>query len=778
MEKFGFGQPVPRTEDPRLLTGRGLYVDDVRMPAMTHAVFVRSPHAHARVRALRTERAATAPGVLLVLTAADVEAEGLGHIPVQVAPRPKPGTTSILPTRPLLAGDRVRHVGDALACIVAETAEAARDAAEWVEVDYAPLPAVTDTATATDPGRPLVWDEAPRNIAFEHVAGDVAKVDAAFARAAHVTRVRIVNNRVSANPMETRGAIGVWDAAEDRYLLHAPLQGPHRTRQQLAQDILKIAENRIRIICRDFGGSFGMKGGNMYAEYPLLLLASRRIGGRPVKWIADRSESLMSDAHARDNVSTAELALDADGRFLALRVATLASVGAYVANLGAFVPVTGLGMLAGVYTTPAITVAVTGVLTNNNSTCPYRGAGRPEAIYVIERVVDQAARELGLDPSELRRRNCIPPEAMPFKTGLIFTYDSGEFAANMARAKTIADWDGFPARRTEARERGRLRGIGIANYIERCAGQTDDRAQIRFDPSGHITLIVGSMSNGQGHETVFPQMVAAAFGVPMNAIRFVQGDTDIVSFGRGTGGSRSMTLIGNAIANAVAKMVAKAGRIAAHRLEAAPEDIVYDAGRFTVAGTDRAIAITEIARAAYRPDLLPGDMEPGLDEAGTFVTGPPSFPNGCHIVEVEIDPETGRIEIVRYAAVDDVGRVVNPLLLHGQVHGGIAQGVGQALMETVAYDPASGQLLSGSFMDYAMPRADDFCPITIETNEVPCRTNPLGLKGAGEAGTVGALPAVVHAVIDALAPLGITAIDMPVTAETVWRAIAAAERAA
>ena len=775
VEKFGFGQPVKRTEDPRLLTGRGTYVEDIDLVGQSYAVFVRSPHAHARIKSIDTAEAAAMPGVCAIYTAAEVDADGLGEIPVMFSPKPKSGTKVFLPTRPLLCRDRVRMVGDPVSMVVAETVAAAKDAAERVVVTYEPLPAVTATGEAAKPGAFAIWDEAPRNIAFEFEQGDRAKVDAAFARAAHVTRLALVNNRVTANSMEMRGALGAYDAGARRYTLYAPVQGPHRTRSQIASAILKLDEWDVRVISNDIGGSFGMKGGNMYNEYPLVLWAARKLD-RPVKWICERSEALATDAHARDHVTEAELALDDKGEFLAVRVSTLASLGAYCANQGAFVPITGLGMLACVYRTPAIFAEVTGVLTNTSPTCPYRGAGRPEAIYVIERLVDKAARELRIDPADLRRRNCIAPDSMPFKTGLVFTYDSGEFAKNMDRALELADRKGFARRRAAAQARGRLRGFGIANYIERCAGTGDERAEIRIGATGAVTLIAGTMSNGQGHETVFPHMVSRALGVPVAKIRFLQGDTDVVSFGFGTGGSRSMTLGGNALALAVEKIVEKGKKIAAHLLEAADSDIEFTPGRFTVTGTDRVVTLTEVARAAYAPERLPKGLDPGLAEAGVFVPSSQTFPNGCHVAEIEIDPETGAIEISNYAAVDDVGYVVNPLLMEGQVHGGIVQGVGQALMETVTYDPDSGQLLSGSFMDYAMPRADTVCSFAVDYNEVPCRTNPLGLKGAGEAGTVGALPAIVHAILDALAPLGVTTIDMPVTPERLFRAIAAARR--
>ncbi|MGE0653630.1 MAG: xanthine dehydrogenase family protein molybdopterin-binding subunit, partial [Alphaproteobacteria bacterium] len=560
----------------------------------------------------------------------------------------------------------------------------------------------------------------------------------------------------------------------DRYVLYTTMQGPHGLRRQLAQRILNIPENSLRVVCNDVGGAFGIKGRTMYREYGLVLWAAREVG-RPVKWVADRTESFLGDYHGRDHLSVAELALDRAGNFLALRVSTFAAMGAYLSNVGPSVPASSSAMVVGTYRTPAIAVTVTGVFTNANPTSAYRGAGRPEACYVIERVVDTAAREMGIDPAELRRRNLIAPEAMPYRLPLGGAYDSGEFARNLDQALATADWTGFETRRAAARAQGNLRGIGISSYVERCAGMGDERIELHFDPSGSLSLVVGSMSNGQGHETTFAQMVAAAFGLPIESIRYVQGDTDKVYYGVGTGGSRTALLAGTSVMNGIEKVVAKGRRIAAHMMEAAEADVEFAAGRFTVAGTDRSVTITEVARIAWQANRLPPGMEPGLREAGTFAPSAPTYPNGCHVCEVEIDPATGQTRIVGYTVVDDVGHVINPLLLEGQIHGGIAQGVGQALMEEVRYDPESGQLLTASFMDYCMPRADDLCDFSTAYHEVPCRTNPLGIKGAGEAGTIGALPAVINAVIDALWPIGVRSIDMPATPEAVWRAIRSAE---
>ncbi|HEU5320535.1 MAG TPA: molybdopterin cofactor-binding domain-containing protein, partial [Methylomirabilota bacterium] len=586
-------------------------------------------------------------------------------------------------------------------------------------------------------------------------------------------RRRYVITRVHAQFMEPRGVLGVWDQGEGKWTLHADVQYPHRTRNALATRIFKVPETAIRVVAGDVGGAFGAKGWQ-YAEHRLVLWAARRLG-RPVKWVCARHEAVMADEHARDNVTEAELALDADGRFLGLRVRTLANVGAYVSSdrnlLATFANV---GTLVGVYTIPAAHVHVTCVLSHSNPTAPYRGAGRPEATYVIERLIDDAARELGRDPAALRRRNLVPAEAMPYRTPLGPTYDCGDFARGMEQALELADYAGFAARRRAARGRGRLRGLGIANAIERAGAPAPEYAEIRFDPSGGATVLMGTKNQGQGHETTFKQILHERLGLDPRGVRFVDGDTDRVAFGMGTMGSRSTTIGGTALWLAAGKVIAKGARIAAHLLEAAEPDVRFADGRFTVAGTDRGLSLAEVARAAFQPARLPAGVEPGLYESGTFSPAADTYPNGCHVCEVEVDPDTGAVALVAYVLVDDVGTVVNPLTLEGQVHGGVAQGVGQALMEQVAYDPDSGQLLTASFMDYAMPRADTLCDIVIESNPVPTALNPLGAKGAGEAGTVGALPAVMNAVLDALAPAGVRHLDMPATSERVWRALRAA----
>ncbi|HEV8474052.1 MAG TPA: xanthine dehydrogenase family protein molybdopterin-binding subunit [Methylomirabilota bacterium] len=772
MGEFGVGQPVKRFEDGRLLRGQGRFHEDVNLPGQAHAVIVRSTHAHARIRSIDRTAAQRAPGVLAVFTGADV-AE-LGTMKMTLKRKRPDGSPMFAPPHHGLTRDRVRYVGDPVAMVVAETLAQAEDAAERVAIDYEPLPAVTSTAVAI--GSPAVWDECPDNVSNVHEVGDRAKTDAAFAAAPRVVRRRYVITRVHAQYMEPRGALGAWDPGEQRWTLHADVQYPHRVRNALATNILKVPEHQIRVVVGDVGGAFGTKGWQ-YPEHRLVLWAARRLG-RPVKWRCERREAIPADEHARDNVSDAELALDADGRFLGLRVRTLANVGAYVSSdrnlLATF---SNVATLVGVYTFPVAHVQVTSVLTNTNSTAPYRGAGRPESTYVIERLIDDAARELGADPVELRRRNVIPSAAMPYRTALGITYDCGDFAAQMESALKLADVPGFPARREAARRRGRLRGLGIANAIERAAGPQPEFAEIRFAPSGTATVFMGTKNQGQGHETTFKQIVHERLGLDPGDVRYIDGDTDRVAFGMGTMGSRSTVIGGTALWTAADKIVAKGRKIAARLLEAAEADVTFADGAFSVVGTDRAVALKDVARAAFQPASLPPGVEPGLYETGTFSPPSDTWPNGCHVCEVEIDPETGDVELVAYAIVDDVGTVINPLTLKGQIHGGVAQGVGQALMEQVVYDQESGQLLTGSFMDYAMPRAGTVPSIIIESRPVPTKLNPLGAKGAGEAGTVGALPVVMNAVLDALAPLGVRALDMPASPERVWRAIQDTRRA-
>jgi carbon-monoxide dehydrogenase large subunit len=774
MGEFGVGQSVTRFEDPRLLRGGGRFINDVNLPGQAHAVLVRSTHAHARIRAVDPAGARRAPGVVAVFTGADLAQDKLGTMRMTLNRKRPDGSPMFASPHRGLSQDRARYVGDPIALVVAETQGQAEDAADLVRVDYEPLPSVTSTAEAI--GGAPVWDECPDNISNVFEAGDRAAADAALASAHRVVRRRYVISRVHAQYMEPRGALGVYDPAEDRYTLYADVQYPHRVRNALATNIFKVPEHQIRVIAGDVGGGFGTKGWQ-YPEHRLMLWAARRLG-RPVKWSCDRRDAIPADEHARDNVTEAELGLDAEGRFVGLRVRTLANVGAYVSSdrnlLATF---SNVFTLVGVYAFPAAHVHVTCVMTNTNSTAPYRGAGRPEATYVIERLIDDAARELGLDRLELRRQNVIPASAMPYRTALGMSYDCGDFARNMDDAVKLGDVAGFAARREEARARGRLRGLAIVNAIERAASPGPEFAEIRFAPSGSATLFMGTKNQGQGHETTFKQILHEKLGLDPREVRFIDGDTERVGFGMGSMGSRSTVIGGTAVCVAADKVVSKGRKIAAKLMEAAEADIVFADGRFAVAGTDRGLTIKEVARAAFQPGQLPAGVEPGLYETGTFSPKQDTWPNGCHVCEVEIDPDTGAVELVRYVVVDDVGTVINPLTLKGQIHGGVAQGVGQALMEQVVYDRESGQLLTASFLDYAMPRADTLPDMAIASNPVPTTLNPLGAKGAGEAGTVGALPAVMNAVMDALAPLGVRDLDMPATGDRVWRAIHGARAA-
>ena len=772
MGEFALGQAVPRFEDPRLLRGGGRYVDDMVLPRMAYGCVLRSPYAHAHIRTIDTTAAKAAPGVLAVLTGADWEASGWGDLPVPGGLRLREGSPAFRPRFPALVKDRVRWVGDYVAFVVAETRHQAEDAAELIAVDYEPLPANVSTAGAVEPAAPLVWDEAPGNVAFFHTEGDAAKTEAAIASAAHVVRRRLVVNRVTAAAMEPRGAIGDYNPAADHYTLYTTLQRVHSYRAELATGILKVPESHVRVVAGDIGGSFGMKSA-IYNEVPLVLLASKLVG-RPVKWTSTRSEAFLGDAQARDNVSDAELALDAEGRFVGFRVRTISAVGAYP-QTGSNAFVANLGTLAGVYRTPAVRAEVTAVYTNTNPVRPYRGNGRPEFGYIIERMVDFAADELGIDPVELRRRNLIPPEAMPFKSGLTFTYDCGEFEKTLDIALRLAAAAGFEQRRTEARARGRLRGLGIANTIERAAAGGFEAAEIRFDRSGTVTLVSGSITQGQGHETVYKQLLCDRLGIDPGRVNYIQGDTDKVANGEGTGGSRSAALGGSAVYLATEKIVTKATRLAAHLLGAEADDVKFEDGLFTAPRVNRALSVAEVAAELFNPPSLPDGEEPGLIASAAFAAKQQNFPNGTHVCELEIDPDTGNVEILRYSVVDDVGTVMNPLLLEGQICGGIVQAVGQLLMEDIRFDPESGQMLTGSFMDYAMPRAGDLCAFALDDHPVPTKTNPLGVKGAGEAGAVGAMPAVANALVDALSPLGIRHIEMPATPERLWRAIRAAE---
>ncbi|HUK60022.1 MAG TPA: xanthine dehydrogenase family protein molybdopterin-binding subunit [Stellaceae bacterium] len=771
MGPFGIGQSVSRFEDARLLQGGGRFVDDVNVPGQAYAVLLRSPHAHAKIARLDTSAAKAMPGVLGVFTQADVAAAGLGTTSVQFQRKRPDGSALFSRPHPGLAKERVRYVGDPVALVVAETLAAAKDAADAIDIDYDPLPAVTSTAAAVAPNPPTVWDECSDNVSHLFETGNKAATDAAFAKAAHVVKRRYDITRVHAQFMEPRGAIGVWDPREERFTLYADVQYPHRVRQMLANSIFKVPEQAIRVVAGDVGGGFGTKGWQ-YVEHRLVLWAAKKLG-RPVKWRCERSEALLADEHGRDVLADVELALDADGKFLGLRARTVSNIGAYLSSdrnlLATF---TSLGAIVGTYDFPAAHAHLTVAFSNMSATAPYRGAGRPEAIYMIERIIDDAARELGMDRVELRRKNLIASSAMPYKTPLGgLNYDCGEFRRNMDMAEKVGDLAGFAARREDSKKRGKLRGLAVVNAIERAAGPGAEFAEVRFDTSGGATLLMGSKNQGQGHPTVFRQILIETLGLDPKDIRYTDGDTDMVAFGIGTNGSRSTVIGGTAIRIAAEKVAAKAKRLAAHLLEASEADVSFADGRFRIEGTDRGMSLKEVARASYNVARLPKGMEPGLYETGTFAPTQDTYPNGCHVCEVEIDPGTGAVEIVSYAVVDDVGTVINPKTLKGQIHGGVAQGAGQALMERVVYERQSGQLLTASFMDYAMPRADDMPEFEVESNPVPTKLNPLGAKGAGEAGTVGALPAVMNAVVDALSSAGAPAIDMPATPERVWRAL-------
>ena len=773
--KFGIGQPVPRNEDPVLLQGRGRYTDDINLPGQLWCVMVRSPYAHGVIRGIDTSAAKAVPGVVAVFTGADLEAAGYGALRCTLPFRNRDGSPLINIERPALATDKVRFVGDPVAFVVAETRAAARDGAEAVLLDIDILPAVTEASAAAAPGAPQLYDHVPGNVVLDFHYGDSARVAEAFARAAHVTRLGIRNNRVVVCAMEPRSAIGEYDPATGRYTLHVGCQGVFGLRAQMANDILKVPVDKVRILTGNVGGSFGMKA-SAYPEYPCLLHAAKVLG-RPVKWTDERTGSFLSDQHGRDHEVTAELALDEEGRALAVRLTAYANMGAY---LGTVAPLMGTGNfvknIQSNYATPLIEVQTKCVVTNTTPVSAYRGAGRPEGNYFMERLLEQAARETGRDPVALRKLNHIRPDQFPFHAASGSVYDSGDFSNLLEEALRAADWDGFEARRAESRARGRLRGRGIGNFLECTAPPMKEQGEIVFNEDGTVTIVTGTLDYGQGHWTPFAQVLHQTLGVPFEAIRLVQGDSDRLIAGGGTGGSKSLMASGAAIVEAARQVIEKGRLAAAHVLEAAPSDIEFEraadgTGRFVIAGTDRAIGIMELAaRLRAERDRLPPEAPHSLDVRHVFDQAPMAFPNGCHICEVEIDPETGVTEVVRYVSVNDFGVIVNPLLAEGQAHGGIAQGIGQALMERVAYSE-EGQLLSGSYQDYALPRASDVPFFGFLSHPSPCRTNPLGAKGCGEAGCAGSLPAVMNAVVDALSEYGITHIDMPATPEKVWRAI-------
>ena len=768
--KFGIGQPVRRKEDERLLRGAGRFLDDVPMADQAHAAFLRSPHAHAAIRSIDTARAAALPGVLAVATAADIAAEGFGPLRchyLKLLDHTGRAAVDFVPAQPLLAEDRVRHVGDAVAMAVAETPDAARAALDLVDVVYDPRPPAVDLAAAARGEAPAVWDEVPDNICFEWENGDRDATERAFRDAAHTVTVVLRNNRVIGHSLEPRGAIGCHDPAQGSYTLYASTQGAYVVREYIAQDVLGLAADRLRVVTPDVGGGFGLKL-HAYNEYGLVLWAAKRTG-RSVKWTSERSEAAASDKHGRDNITTASLALDGSGRILALKAETLANMGAYLSNVAPIVPTyASRGIQLGAYVIRAAHVAVKGVYTHTVPVDAYRGAGRPEAVYLIERVIDAAAHRLGMDPAQLRRRNLVPPAAIPYDNPLGLLYDSGEFETVMDLARDRAAWDGAEARRAAARARGRLHGIGMAYYVEKCGDPAigDETAALDVDPAGVLAIRIGTQASGQGHETAYAQLAEEMLGVPLASVELRQGDTVPGVMGGGSGGSRSLMVGGSAIKLAVDALLAKGKAAAAEFLEAAVADVEFAGGAFRVAGTDRRIGLFELA------GRLREGGGGGLAAQATFMPEASSIPNGCHICEVEIDPETGAGELVSYVVVDDFGRVINPLLAEGQVQGGVAQGIGQALFEEAVYD-RDGQLLSGSFMDYGMPRASDVPNIRTAFHEVPTPNNPLGVKGAGESGAIAAPPAVMNAIDDALRDHGRPTIDMPATPEKIWRAIAA-----
>jgi len=767
--RFGIGQPVRRVEDRRFLIGRGRYVDDINLPRQAYGVCVMSPHPHAVIRNIDAVAARAMEGVACVLTGADLAVDGIGSIPPALMPEDLGGPKGFRTMRPLLAIDRVRHVGERVAFVVADSLAQARDAAEAIEVDYEVLPSVTDVEDAVARNISPLWAEAPNgNVSFTLSFGDKATTDAAFAKAANVVSLRLRNNRLAACPVEPRAAIGDYNVAEQSFTLYNASQNPHGNRAMLARAVFGIPETKIRVISPDVGGGFGLKG-NIHPEEGLVLWASKRCS-RPVKWTGTRSESLMGDHHGRDQVITGAMALDADGKILGVRAKALHAVGSYVFATAVIPLYFSLRFIPNVYDIKAVDLETQAVFTNTTTVTSYRGAGRPEAIYFIERLLDKAARTLNLDPADIRRRNFIAPAAMPYTTQTQYIYDSGEFSRVMDRCMALADWNGFGARRVETESRGKLRGRAIGYYIEQ-GGNFNDRMEVRFDPGGTATIIAGTHSHGQGHATTYAQMLHEWLGLSIETIRFVQGDTDAVAYGRGTFAARSSMVGGAALKAAATRIIEKAKPMAAILMEAAEADLAFSDGAFRIVGTDRQISISEVAKAFYRPGGITDRFGVGLEASGTYGTDPPNHPNGCHICEIEVDRDTGGTTVVRYSVIDDAGILINPMICEGQVHGGLAQGIGQALLESIVYERGSGQLLTGSFMDYGMPRADMLPDFAVGFEEVACLTNPLGVKGIGEAGAIARPPTVINALLDALAPLGVTDIEMPATPERVWQAM-------
>ena len=762
-EKQAVGQSVSRTEDPRLLEGRGRYSDDINLPGQAHAYILRAPQAHGIIREIDLSSAQSMPGVVAVYTGADLQAAGYGPLPCMMAAlKSHDGSPIILPENPALAIERVRYLGHPVVAVIAETVAQAKDAAEAIGLDIEELPAIDTVEAAIASGAPLVWPDIANNTCLDFQAGDFEAVAAAFDRAAHISRLKIYNNRLVVAAMEPRAAVAEFGGADERFTLHVGCQGTFATKNTLANRILNVDPDKVRVRAYDVGGSFGMKS-SVYPEYVAILHGARDLG-RPIKWCDERTNSFISDQHGRDSVVEAALALDADGNFLAVRVDGLANMGAFLSTVGPNVQSGNIFKnLPGVYKTPAVAVTTKCLFTNTTPIGAYRGAGRPEANYYMERLVDLAARETGRDPIALRRANMIPSNAMPFTSASGQPYDSGDFPGVLDKALEVTDWAGFADRKADSVSRGMLRGLGIGSYLEVTAPAGKEMGGVHFEEDGTVSLITGTQDYGQGHASSFAQVLADQLGLPFDAIRLKQGDSDALLVGGGTGGSRSIMASGAAIVAVSELVVEKAKRLAAEKLETAVEDIQFDAGQLRVAGTDRSISLMELAQT---PEGLAGDLNSAL----AIDTPPSTYPNGVHVCEIEIDPQTGAARLDRYGVVDDFGVLVNPLIVAGQVHGGIAQGIGQALMEHAIYD-GGGQLLSGSFMDYPMPRADDIPHIDFDDHPVPATTNPLGVKGCGEAGTTGALPAVMNAVVDALAEFGVRHMDMPATPEKIWRAI-------
>jgi carbon-monoxide dehydrogenase large subunit len=774
MAKFGIGQAVRRVEDQRFITGHGRYIDDIDVAGQAYGALLLSPHAHARIKRVDTAKAKAAPGVLAVLTGTDAVAEKLGSFTAHLMPEDVGAPKGFRTFQPLLVADRVRFSGDRVAYVVAETAAQARDAAELIAVEYETLPAIVDLEDAAKPGATKVWDENADNVAFRLRFGNQEATDAAFASAKHVVKLRVVNNRLSPVAMEPRVAIGQYDRIEDAYTLHTASQNPHGVRMEMSH-VFHVPENRVRVISPDVGGGFGLKG-STFPDEALVLWAARKTG-RPVKWTATRSESMLTDHAGRDHVTYGEMALDENGKILGLKARSLFNVGAYYIGAAMVVGAFSLRFMPEAYDVQNIFVATTGLFTHTSQNGPYRGAGRPEAAYFTERLIEQAARQIGIDSAEIRRRNLIPPNKLPYSTPTMWTYDSGEFARLLDKCVEGSDWNGYAARKKESEKHGKLRGRGVSYYIE-FGGIFNDRMDLKFDPGGTLTIYAGTHSHGQGHATVFAQIAHELLGVPFEEIRFVQGDTGQVAMGRGTYGARSAVVGGSALKLAADALIDKGKPMASALMEADVADIEFKDGSYRVSGTDKKISIVDVAKAFYAPmGPLTKQLGVGLEASGSFSPEPPSHPNGAHTCEVEVDPETGAVTVERYHVVDDLGRVLNPLIVRGQIHGGVVQGIGQALVEEQVYDRGSGQLLTGSFMDYAMPRADLTPEINSALEEVPCKTNPLGVKGIGESGTIGAPPTVINAIIDALKPLGVHDIDMPATPARVWEAMRQAKAA-